>query len=144
MTLRPEFSLGHSKFNDFLYAVVGEEEGGIELTVLSALARLGIDPWGEAARLTGLPKDEAADALAVTIASQPEAGWSLTDARGIALNLLNHLPRPGASSPTPSPGGTPRVPSQDPNGGPGKQWPDLLKWLAWGLILATALIYFMY
>ena len=56
MALRPEYSLGHSEFNEFLFAFVGEEKSGQQLTVLSALARLGLDPWGEAARLSELPK----------------------------------------------------------------------------------------
>lgn len=55
MPLRSEYMLGHSEFNEFLFAVVGEERGGQQLTVLSALARLGLDPWGEAARLSKLP-----------------------------------------------------------------------------------------
>jgi hypothetical protein len=45
MALRPEYSLVHSEFNDFLFAFVGEEKSGLQLTVLSALARLGLDPW---------------------------------------------------------------------------------------------------
>ena len=54
MTLRPEYSLVHSEFNEFLFAFVGEEKSGADLTVLSALARLGLDPWNEAARLSAL------------------------------------------------------------------------------------------
>ena len=51
MTLRPEYALGHSEYNAFLFAAVGEEKVGT-LTVLTALTRLGIDPWQEAARLS--------------------------------------------------------------------------------------------
>ena len=40
MTLRPEYSLGHSEYNAFLFAAVGEENVGT-LTVLTALTRLG-------------------------------------------------------------------------------------------------------
>ena len=43
MTLRPEYSLGHSEYDAFLFAAVGEERVGT-LTVLTALSRLGIDP----------------------------------------------------------------------------------------------------
>ena len=35
----------------------------MDLTVLSALARLGLDPWAEAGRLTALPKETAAAAI---------------------------------------------------------------------------------
>ncbi len=38
MALRPESSLVHSEFNDFLFALVGQEKSGMQLTVLSALA----------------------------------------------------------------------------------------------------------
>jgi len=71
LTLRPQYSLGHSEFNDFLFASVGEETNGMQLTVLSALSRLGFDPWGEAARLSNLPEEAAAGALAATIAGLP-------------------------------------------------------------------------
>jgi hypothetical protein len=58
MALRPEYSLIHSEFNDFLFALVGKEKNGMQLTVLSALVRLGFDPWREAARLSELTKEE--------------------------------------------------------------------------------------
>src|SRR5258707_7170575 len=65
MTLRPEYSLGHSEYNAFLFAAVGEEKVGLPLTVLTALTRLGFDPWREASRLSGLAKETAARAFAV-------------------------------------------------------------------------------
>lgn len=45
MTLRPEYSLGHSAYNDFLFGSLGQDAAGTEVTMLSALSRLGIDPW---------------------------------------------------------------------------------------------------
>src|SRR5258708_33417395 len=54
MTLRREYSLGHSEYNAFLFASVGEEKIGMPLT---ALTRLGEDPWLEAARLAGVVED---------------------------------------------------------------------------------------
>jgi hypothetical protein len=98
MTLRREYSLGHSELNDFLYAVVGEEKNGAELTVLSALARLDLDPWEEAARLSRLTKDAAIKALAAAIISLPDAEWTASDTQSIAASLVDRLPR-GASSP---------------------------------------------
>ena len=92
MTLRPAYSLGHSEFNDFLFASVGEEKNGTELTVLSALARLDLDPWGEAARLSGLTKEAATDALAATIHSLPDGNWKISEARSIAVRLIDRLP----------------------------------------------------
>jgi len=106
MALRAEFSLGHSEFNEFLFAFVGEESGGQQLTVLSALARLGLDPWGEAARLSELPKEAATHALAATIGTLPGRDWKVSDRRAIAVRLVNCLPRrgsPRATSPATSP-----------------------------------------
>jgi hypothetical protein len=96
MALRPQYSLINSEFNDFLFASVGAEKSGIELTVLSALTRLGFDPWGEAARLSDLPKETAARALAATIAGLPAGEWSVSDTSAIAARLVSHLPGRGA------------------------------------------------
>jgi hypothetical protein len=97
MTLRAEFSLGHSEFNEFLFATVGEENNGTQLTVLSALTRLGFDPWGEAARLSDLPRETATRALALIIALLPEGDWKASDAWTIAARLVKCLP--GRSAP---------------------------------------------
>jgi hypothetical protein len=97
MTLRPQYSLINSEFNEFLFAPVGEEKNGIELTVLSALTRLGLDPWREAARLSSLPREAAARALAAAIATLPEGDWLVSDCRVIAARLVDRLP--GRSAP---------------------------------------------
>src|ERR1700722_16870190 len=104
MTLRPQYSLGHSEFNDFLFASVGEETNGIHLTVLSALSRLGFDPWGEAARLSNLPEETAAGALAATIAGMPTGNWKVADSPTIAARLVSRLPRRSTSSAQPHQG----------------------------------------
>jgi hypothetical protein len=57
------------------------------LSVLSALARLGVDPREEAARLARLPRTAAAAALARMIAGTPGL-WSPNDAPGIASRLV--------------------------------------------------------
>jgi hypothetical protein len=56
MALPVPFSLLHSDLNDFLFASIGEEQNGVTLSVVSALTRLGVDPWEEAARLTPCPR----------------------------------------------------------------------------------------
>jgi hypothetical protein len=83
--LRPEFDL-------FLFAPVGEEVDGVPLSVLSALSRLGLDPREEAARLSHLTEEAAADQLARMIARLSERGWSLSQARGISSRLIERLP----------------------------------------------------
>ena len=150
MTLRPEYSLGHSAYNDFLHAPLGRDAQGTELTVLSALTRLGLDPWAEAARLADLSRPAAAQALAAAIARLPgirpvgvETGgsWTESEATAVALRLVVALPegrapevpqtpevaalRPG---PDPGPGHRP-APAPD---APRRARPGATTWLLWG------------
>ncbi|WP_428674738.1 hypothetical protein [Reyranella sp.] len=105
MTLRPEYSLGHSEYNAFLFAAVGQEKVGLPLSVLTALTRLGFDPWREAARLADLPRETAARVFAVTIAMLPEGDWNSSDSETIAARLVNWLPERSAAA-IPSVGGS--------------------------------------
>jgi hypothetical protein len=63
------------------------------LTVLSALSRLDVDPWKEAAELSELPKDAATRRLASLIAGLPGERWPLAEAMAIADPLIELLPR---------------------------------------------------
>jgi hypothetical protein len=92
MALSARFSLLHSDLNDFLFAAVGEEQNGVTLSVVSALTRLGLDPWEEAARLTPLPKARAADALASLIARLPISRTGSSDDLAISQRLVELLP----------------------------------------------------
>ncbi len=133
MALRAEYSLGHSEFNEFLFAFVGEEKNGQPLTVLSALARLGLDPWGEAARLSELPKEAATRALAATIGALPEGDWKVSDQQSIAVRLVNCLPKRGSPS------------ARSPRGkstGDQNQKSGAQKWLVW-IALGAAVLFAM-
>ncbi len=55
-------------FKDFLYAPVDAGVDGDPLSVLSASARLGTDPWKEAAELAEMPRDGAQRRLAGLLA----------------------------------------------------------------------------
>lgn len=92
MALSARFSLLHSDLNDFLFAAVGEERNGVTLSVVSALTRLGLDPWEEAARLTPLPKTRAAEALATLIARLPIHRTQPSDDLAISRRLVELLP----------------------------------------------------
>lgn len=92
MTLRPEYSLGHSAYNDFLFGSLGPDAAGTEVTMLSALSRLGIDPWEEAARLASLPRDAAAEALVATILQLPDRTGASAEVPTIAVRLVALLP----------------------------------------------------
>ena len=50
MTYSASVSRLGSEFDDFLFAPIGADRIGMLLSVLSALARLDIDPWQEAAK----------------------------------------------------------------------------------------------
>ena len=89
------FSLG-SEFDDFLLAPIGDDNNGMQLSVLSALARLDVDPWEEAAALARLPRAAAASKLASRIAALPAGPSARPDPRTIAARLIPLLPRPVA------------------------------------------------
>jgi hypothetical protein len=100
MTLPAEFSLLHSDLNDFLFASVGNEQNGMPLNVVSALTRLGVDPWTEAARLADLPKAVAAEALAPTIARLSVGRPQPSDDLAISQRLVELLPARGQGAPS--------------------------------------------
>jgi hypothetical protein len=86
------YSLG-SEFDDFLLAPIGDDNNGMQLSVLSALARLDVDPWEEAAALALLPRDAATRKLAALIAALPAGPSARPDAATIAARLIPLLPR---------------------------------------------------
>jgi hypothetical protein len=91
-TLPLAFSLLKSEFNDFLFAPIGEEKNGAVLTVLSALARLGVDPWQESARLAQLSTAKATQRLTAIISGLQRGQWTEADAETIAARLVGLLP----------------------------------------------------
>jgi hypothetical protein len=93
MALPANFSLLHSELNDFLFAQLGEEENGSPLSVLSALTRIGTDPWAEGARLSELPKDAAARALVTMIAMFPREKRGFSEVMALAEELAELLPQ---------------------------------------------------
>ncbi len=82
-----------SEFDAFLYSSIAEEENGMLLTVLSALARLDVDPWEEAARLTSLPREKATQTLTSMIAALPNSPSARRESAAIATRLIALLPR---------------------------------------------------
>jgi hypothetical protein len=96
MTSSASGSVLGSEFDDFLFAAIGEERNDLPLSVLSALARLDIDAWQEAAELARLPEATATKRLASLIASLPEVSSAHLDPGEVAVRLTTLLPR-GAS-----------------------------------------------
>jgi hypothetical protein len=80
------------RFGEFLYAPIGEERNGMALSVVSALARLDLDPWREAASLAAMPRPVAADKMAGLILKLPDGTIALSDAEALAARLVALLP----------------------------------------------------
>src|ERR1051325_7277751 len=74
MTAAASANFFRPEFGDFLYAPLAASEHESHLTVLSALSRLGLDPWKEAADLSALSKNMAAARLASLITVMDEYG----------------------------------------------------------------------
>jgi hypothetical protein len=92
MTPATSVSFFRSEFDDFLYAAIGADRNDNPLSVLSALARLNLDPWQEAAELSELPKGIAAARLRNLIGRLPRGRWAETDLQAIADRLIALLP----------------------------------------------------
>ena len=98
MTLRGSFRPLPPDLDRFLFAMVEDEIDGIPLSVISALTRLGLDPWQEAGRLSSLSNRKAIEPLARLIAELPGLLRPLGEAREIAGRLIQLLPRHDADS----------------------------------------------
>jgi hypothetical protein len=94
MVLRHAYAPELPEMDPFLFASVGEEVNGIPLSVLSALARLGVDPRDEATRLSHLTSETAASQLARMFARLPDRPWTSPEIRRIASRLVELLPAP--------------------------------------------------
>lgn len=80
------------QFDDFLFAPICQEQNGMPLTVLSALARLDVDPWHEAARLAKMSTESATERMRSLIAALPEETSAHANADAIAARLIGLLP----------------------------------------------------
>jgi hypothetical protein len=92
-----------SRYNDFLFAVICEEPNGTQLSVLSALTRIDIDPWEEAARLAAMTEPIAKSRLVSVLDQASENSWSPSQKAAIASRLIGRLPSTndgGGSAPT--------------------------------------------
>lgn len=82
-----------SQYDNFLFAAIGEDRNETPLSVLSALTRLEIDPWQEAARLTQLPRHQAAENISRSLVALPGGRWTASEANTIATRLVELLPQ---------------------------------------------------
>jgi hypothetical protein len=115
------------QYESFLSAPVGEDRRGSSVTVLSMLARLGIDPWGEASDLAKLPEAAARQRLEALMARFNDVSTLVSDRNRIVSGLLAFLPSQATSARL-SPEGVSTTSAFLPKG----------SWFYW--IVATALL----
>ncbi len=94
MTTSASASYLTPQFDDFLFARINEDSDTTPLSVLSVLARLGVDPWEEAAKLARLPRLSAARRLVAFIGATPEAPSAYLSAKTVCDQLIDLLPSP--------------------------------------------------
>jgi hypothetical protein len=94
----PSASIPPSRYNDFLFAPICEDADGMRLSVLSALARMDVDPWEEATKLAAMPKAIAQSTLISTLELLSGRRWKSSEAELVAKRLIQLLPE-GAESP---------------------------------------------
>jgi hypothetical protein len=88
------------EFDDFLFASIGDDRNGPLLSVVSALARLDVDPWREAVDLVRMPREQAMERLTSLIASLPKGATASSSPEVVAARLIALLPRaPGVNAP---------------------------------------------
>jgi hypothetical protein len=77
--------------NDFLFTPVASDANGMHLTMLSALARSGVDPWDEAARLATLSREMATQNVAQMLAGVPNGPSPGDRTTSMAASLVAQL-----------------------------------------------------
>jgi hypothetical protein len=97
-----------SEFDAFLFAHIGEEKNGMLLSVVSALARLDLDPWREAAELARMPQQTARERLTSLIEVLPNQPPTRPEPETVSTRLIELLPpaaSPSVASSNKLPGG---------------------------------------
>lgn len=122
MSRMDDLRQGGTPFDGFLYAELGQDDAGRNVSMLSVLARLGLDPWIEAAELTSLSRDKARDRLSIALARAGEMS-TLVDKPVMTVSRLLDL-----------------LPSAAPGIGKGVNLPDALKTLATGRTFAILIV----
>jgi len=95
-----------ASFNAFLFATVYEGPDAMPVSVISALARLDLDPWTEAAELARMPPTTAVDRLSSLLAGVTGGFGAQPDRESTVVRLVGLLPAPatGAIAPAAGPG----------------------------------------
>jgi hypothetical protein len=67
----------------------------MQLSVLSALARMDVDPWEEAARLAAMPKTIIGRTFVSILDSVPARSWNRSETKATTARLVRFLPDQG-------------------------------------------------
>ena len=81
------------EFDEFLGAPIRDDVNGTTLSILSALARLDVDPWREATSLARMPREAAAERLTALIDALPREPASAIAWQTSAADLVALLPK---------------------------------------------------
>ncbi len=81
------------EFDAFLFAPLEEQSTGRPMSVLSALARLDVDPWREAAELAQMPREAAHQRLTMLFSQPSVVSVPPSAPAAIADRLVKLLPR---------------------------------------------------
>jgi hypothetical protein len=100
MRFAQTFITENPPLDGFLQASIGSSGAGMPISVMSALAREGLDPRAEADRLTRLPAVQARFLLACLIATVPDRNWPLHESNARATRLITLLPPPAGAAAT--------------------------------------------
>ena len=82
-----------SDFDAFLQAELGEDRNGVAVTVLSALARVGLEPWTEAKELARLGRKDAEVRLNAHLVAITDVPTLALASRSKAAKLVSLLPK---------------------------------------------------
>lgn len=93
------FRQGGTPFDSFLYAGLGQDRAGNTVSVLSALARLGRDPWDEAAELSALSSAAAQARLQGLLARFLDVPAEARDPSATISRLVALLPQSSSTIP---------------------------------------------
>ena len=86
--------------DDFLFAPIADDTNGMPLTMITALARSGVDPWAQAADLAVLSRESATQKLILLLAGVPNGPTPGPDTATLAsrlVALLHPSAKPGAA-----------------------------------------------
>jgi hypothetical protein len=123
--------------NEFLFTPIANDPNGMHLTMLSALARSGVDPWDEAASLAALSRESATQKVVQMLAGVPNGPSPGDQTASLAARLVAqlHSSPPPRLKPVPAPGAISR--NDDP---PLLSFSSLPARVRWAIYVLAALI----